>query len=124
MPWWRSCGMADPSQGCGASPRTFVRSEEVRLRALKQLVADEDVDLLVVEGDHAGNGQELPGGKVVGPRQVLMHRIADLYRPVAAGYALVGARGHGVGGGQVLEADIGPADVVPRRQACLEHHHR
>src|SRR5271166_1703891 len=49
---------ASPSALC-----TFVRSEEVRLRTLEQLAIDKRVDLLVVEGDHAGDGQELGVGK-------------------------------------------------------------
>src|SRR5712691_6640852 len=94
------------------------------LRTVYRLAADERVDLLVVEGDHAGDGQQLPGGEVVRPGQVLVHGAAGLDRPVAAGRPLVRARGHRAGGDQVLEADISPADVVPRRQAGLEHQHR
>ncbi len=68
------------------------------LGPLKQLTVEERVDLLVVEGDHAGDGQELAGGKVVRPGQVLVPRAADPDRPVTAGHPLVGARGHRVGG--------------------------
>ena len=34
-----------------------IRREEVRLRSLKLLTVEEDVDLLVIEGDHPGDGE-------------------------------------------------------------------
>src|SRR5215471_13270767 len=80
-----------------------VRREEVRLRPLKRLATDEEVDLLVVEGDHPGDGQQLAGGKVIGPREVPVHRATSPDRPVAARDALVRARGDGAGGDQVPE---------------------
>jgi hypothetical protein len=56
-----------------------------------------DVDLLVVEGDQAGDGEELAGWEVISPGQVRMGGVADRDVPVAAGLPLAGAGGDGVG---------------------------
>ena len=72
--------------------------EEVGGRPGEELAVEGDVDLLVVEGDQAGDGEELAGGEVVGPGQVRVGRVADRDVPVAAGRALVRAGGDGVGG--------------------------
>lgn len=41
------------------------------------LAVDAHVDLLVVERHEADDRLQVPGGEVVGPRQVGMHRVAD-----------------------------------------------
>ena len=41
------------------------------------LAVDAHVDLLVVERQEADDRLQVPGGEVVGPRQVGMHRVAD-----------------------------------------------
>ena len=69
--------------------------EEVRLGPVQPLSVQRDVDLLVVEGDQAGDGQQLAGREVVAPGQVRVHRAADPDGPVAAGLALVRAGGYG-----------------------------
>src|SRR6516162_5618200 len=78
--------------------RAVISAEEVRLWSLKLLTVEEDVDLLVIEGDHPGDGQQLAGGKVVSPGQVPVHGVTGADRPVAARSALIRARGDGVGG--------------------------
>src|SRR5260221_11178142 len=98
--------------------------EEVRLWAVKLLAVKENVHLLVVEGDHPRDGQQLAGGEVVRPREVLVHRVTDLDGPGAAGHALVRAQGRGVGADQAREADIRPAQGVPGARTRLEGRNR
>jgi hypothetical protein len=50
--------------------------EEVRRRPREQLAFDEDVHLLVVKGDEAGDWKKLAGGEVVGPRQIGVSRFS------------------------------------------------
>lgn len=76
----------------------LIRWEEVRLWSLKLLTVEEDVDLLVIEGNHPGDRQQLAGGKVVCPGKVLVHGVTSPDRPVAARGALVRTRGDGVVG--------------------------
>ncbi len=86
-----------------------------------------DIGLLVVEGDQARDGQQLAGGKVVGPGEILVavaHFITGAHRPVGAGDALVRAGRLGAGGHEMTEVDIGAIEVVAGRQAGLEHQHR
>src|SRR5947207_15518683 len=103
---------------CASAPIP-ARSGEMCLRTVQWLAVEVGVDLLVVEGDQAGDGQQLAGREVVSPGQVLVHGPAGPDRPVAAGHALVGTGGHGVARDQMLEADVGAVDVVPHRQAGL-----
>src|SRR5919106_3013741 len=97
---------------------------EVRLWALKQLAVEEDVDLLVVEGDQAGDRQDRRGGKVIRPGHIRLNLLVCDERPVAGRLALVRAARDRRRGLQVLEANVGAVEVVAGRQACLEHHHR
>ena len=53
------------------------RREEVRIGLLEPLAGDEDVHGFVVERDQAGDGQQLAGREVVGPREILVDRVAD-----------------------------------------------
>src|SRR6266536_1238465 len=75
-----------------------VSREEMRLRLLKLLAVEEELDLLVVKGDHPGDGRQLTGGKVIRPREVRVHRATSPDRPVAARDALVRAICDRVGG--------------------------
>src|SRR5207342_3821916 len=93
------------------------RSGEMCLRTVQWLAVEEGVDLLVVEGDQAGDGQQLAGREVVAPGQVRVSSAARLDGPVAAGRALVRAGGHGASGDQVGEVDLGAAQVVAGGQA-------
>src|ERR1700716_4330441 len=63
----------------GYRPRS---PEEVSSGLGQPLAVDVDVDLLVVEGDQACDGQQLAGREVVGPRQVLVavaHRVTGAH---------------------------------------------
>src|ERR1700730_5291475 len=53
----------------GYRPRSL---EEVSSGLGQPLAVDVDVDLLVVEGDQAGDGQQLAGRERVGPREILV----------------------------------------------------
>src|SRR5580704_2188547 len=91
--------------------------EEVGLGPLQLLSVQGDIDLLVVEGDQSGDGQQLAGREVVTPGQIGMYRAGRPDGPVAAGRALVRARSHGIAGDQVGEVDVGSAQVVAGGQA-------
>src|ERR1700722_11624725 len=97
---------------------------EVGLRTRLWLTVDEHVHLLVIERDQPRNRHQITRGKVVAPGEVRAQLRADLYRPVGARPALVGARGDRIAGTQVREVDGAPIQVVAGGQACLEHHHR
>src|SRR2546429_9976317 len=96
-----------------ASAPIPARSGKMCLRTVQWLAVEDGVDHLVVEGDQAGDGQQLAGREVVSPGQVLVHAAADPDRPVAAGPSLVGTGGHGVARPPRLEADIGPVELGP-----------
>src|SRR5262252_490096 len=100
------------------------RREEVRLGLLEPLAGYEDVHGFVVERDQAGDGQELAGWKVVGPREILVDRVAHADRPISACRALVRAASDGAAWRQVLEVDLRRVEVVPGGQAGLEDHDR
>ena len=85
---------------------------------------DEGVDLLVVEGDEAGDLGQLGGRELVRPGEVLVDRVADLHRPVAGRRPLVGTGGDGVGGDEVREVDRRPIEVAAGRQPGLEEEDR
>src|ERR1700761_6458889 len=93
-------------------------------RAAQRAAVDLDVELLVVEGDHPGDRQQLAGREVIGPGQVLMFAAdgpavgarVECDRPVSAGYPLVRAGRPGLAGYQVSEVDVGAVDVVAGRQ--------
>src|SRR6476469_9475965 len=73
------------------------------VRARQQRAVDEDVELLVVESDHPGDGCDFAQRVVVGP-----------------GDSLVGAYGFGLARLQVRELDVGAVDVKASRQTCFE----
>src|ERR1700751_6178192 len=98
-----------------AAPRSWYSLEEVGSGLRQSETGDVDVDPLVVEGDQAGDGQQLAGRVVIGPGEILVavaHRVTGAHRPVAAGETLVRARRLGLGGHQMLEGDIGAVEVV------------
>src|SRR5512132_4714198 len=72
------------------SRRLLQLPAELGDRPLLELAVDEQVDLLVVEGDQPGDLLALGQGRAVGPGQVLDQAIADPDRPVL-GLALVAA---------------------------------
>ena len=92
----------------------------MRARPLEPGAVEEEVHLLVVEGDEAGDREHFTQGEVVGPGNVGMDPVADPGRPVAAGGALVGTGGHGVRRDQMGEVDVGPVEVVAGREPRLE----
>src|SRR5260370_37625377 len=63
---------------------------ELRGRPSLSSAVDEEVDLLVVEGDHAGDLLALGQGRGIRPGQVLVEVLADAHRP-CLGLPLVGA---------------------------------
>src|SRR5215471_918721 len=78
----RSGGRGRAAGMCRSAPRLpdgrdGSRREEVRLGLLEPLAGYEDVHGFVVERDQAGDGQKLAGWEVVGPREILVDRVAD-----------------------------------------------
>jgi len=63
--------------GCGR-----IWSGKVGLGAVQQSPVQDDVDLLVVESDQPADGQQLPGGEVVGPGEIGVLRAAGADRPL------------------------------------------
>src|SRR5271166_3649955 len=55
-----------------AALRSWCSLEEVGSGLRQPETVDVDVDLFVVEGDQAGDGQQLAGRVVVGPREILV----------------------------------------------------
>src|SRR3954464_3352998 len=78
---WFDAADRAPSVRTGAGCRTHRwpsgvwRSGEVGSRPPQRGAVEGDVDLLVVEGDQPGDRQQLPGGEVVGPRQVAVEGV-------------------------------------------------
>src|SRR5258708_32863230 len=92
-----------------AAPRSWYSLEEVGPGLWQPETVDVEVDPLVVEGDQAGDGQQLAGRVVIGPREVLVdvaHRAGE-HRPVAAGDALVRAGRLGAGEHELAEGATG-----------------
>ena len=61
-----------------AAPRSWYSLEEVGSGLWQPKTVDVEVDPLVVEGDQAGDGQQLAGRVVIGPGEILVavaHRI-------------------------------------------------
>jgi hypothetical protein len=54
-----------------------------------ELAVHDNVDLLVVEGDEAGDRQQLTGREVIAPGEVGVYLIAGDDRPALAGPSLV-----------------------------------
>src|SRR6476620_8782198 len=100
------------------SLHTALREDCVRAR--QQRAVDEDVELLVVESDHPGDGCDFAQRVVVGPGDVRMHGVALSEGPVGRGDSLVGAYGFGLARLQVRELDVGAVDVKASRQTCFE----
>src|SRR6201988_5439106 len=84
-----------------SSLHTALREDGVRAR--QQRAVDEDVELLVVESDHPGDGCDFAQRVVVGPSDVRMHGVALSEGPVGRGDSLVGAYGFGLARLQVRE---------------------
>ena len=95
---------------------------EVRLRPLELDAVEEEVDLLVVEGDEARDGEHVAQREAVGPGDVRMDPAVEARRPVVARGALVGAGRDRRRRDEVSEVDIGLVHVVPGREARLEQH--